>query len=209
MKRLLIIIFCCLFVAILAAVAFPVCFPVTTTEKVAVDEYEIDLNFDKARKIIVRCNALQSIVSQQYGEVVTQDWSKLDLQGIRDWDLEGEGQFVVRFESPYIPELLHFSQDVHITKDRIQSKSGLIEPHGYLKDYVTETEWWRVGEKTAGRTQVKIVYERRIPANYKSYVEEEVVKAADKSLKGSHDAIVSLIEQNRNRRFIGRTVGNQ
>jgi hypothetical protein len=209
MKRLLIILACFLLVAALGVLAYPVIFPVVTAEKVATDEYAIDLNFDKVRKIIVRCNALQSIVAQQYGEVVSQDWSKLDFQGLIDWDLEGEGQFVVRFDNPNIPELLHFTQTVHITKDRIESRSGLIEPHGYLKDFVTETVWWNAGGKTSARSQVKIVYERRIPVNYKSYMEEEVAKAAEKSLKGSHDAIVALIEKNRNRRFIGLPGGNE
>jgi hypothetical protein len=41
-----------------------------------------------------------------------------------------------------------------------------------------------------------------MPVSYTEYAQEVMAKAVDRSLQGSHEAIVSLIEKNKDRKII-------
>lgn len=193
---------CLLAVLLLIAAALALYIPLTATIKSRTDEYDIQMNFDQVRRIVVRCDALRYIVAHQYGEVVSQDWSKLNVEGnFRDWDIKGEGQFFVRLASTG-DALLHFKECVHITKDVLHSKAVLVRPSGCLKNYVTEMEIRRWEDKTIVRTTVRIYYERHMPLNYKAYVEKQVEKELRKALDNSRDALLQLLEENKDKRFI-------
>jgi hypothetical protein len=170
------------------------------------DIYYIDEEFDRVRKILVRTDSLEEIVSYQHGEVLYQEWKNLDLSMRRllgPWDVNGSGELVVRTEDPDAGSLvLKFRQTVHIDEDSLVSKTFLDSPVGNLKEYITELVMVREGEKTHVKNRIIIKYERRLPTSYIDYMDQKISESVSQGLEKNREAITSLIARYSGSRII-------
>ena len=168
------------------------------------DTFYIDTNFDVVRKIMVRNDCLEEIVSYQHGEVLDQKWEDLDITMVtlRKWDIDGVGRLVVKAEDPEAGALiLPFEQTVHVRHDNIKSHTYLIDPVKYLKDYQTKVEMSRDGDRTKVVLEVSLKYGRKLPASYVEYMDTKVQESADKGCAKAKEALIAVVAKYRDRKF--------
>lgn len=171
-----------------------------------IDVYYIDEDFDRVKKILMRTNALDKIVSSQQGEVLYQKWNNLDVSSERllgPWDINGQGELIVKTKDPDAGTLiLKFKQTVHIDKDSLVSKSWISERVGSLKEYNTEMVMIREGERTKVTNRIYMKYERRLPTSYIDYMDRKVAESVAESLQKHREAVVKLIASYSDKRII-------
>jgi hypothetical protein len=166
--------------------------------------FYIDTDFDKVRKIMVRNDCLEEIVSYQHGEVLDQDWEDLDVSMVtlRQWDIDGIGRLIVKTEDPEAGTLiLPFEQKVRVRKDSIKSHTYLTEQVKYLKDYQTKVEMSRDGDRTKVVLEVSLEYGRKLPASYVEYMDTKVQESADQGWLKAKEAFQAVVAKYRDRRF--------
>lgn len=179
----------------------------STTKKF--DTYMIEENFDQVKKVLVRTDALETLVSAQHGEVVHQEWDSLSFSSNRilttKWNVDGKGEFTVKATDPHMGEvLLRFRQEVRVDEDWLKIDVFLAEPVGALREYRTVTHLSRDGERTKVHTVVSLIYERKLPRNYINYMDEIVEQSAQTTLDKSREAMRDLIAKYGDKRFIFR-----
>lgn len=164
----------------------------------------IDVEFDKVRKVMVRNNCLEEIVSYQHGEVLDQEWEDLDLsmRRLTKWDIDGVGRLIVKTEDPEAGTLvLPFKQKVAVREDYIDSTTVLMEPVGYLADYRTAVKMSRDGDRTKVELTVSLEYGRKLPANYVEYMDTKVQESADIGWLKAKEAFIAVVNKYKDRRF--------
>jgi len=196
-----------LIVVMFAAMAgFYFLVPRHCSQGAAEDIYYIDEDFDRVRRILVRTNSLEEIVSNQHGEVLHQSWHNLNVSADRlrgPWDINGHGEFIVRTNDPDAgPLILRFRQVIHIGENSLVSESSLVEPVGNLKEYRTHMTMVRDGEKTKVTNQITLKYERRLPTSYIEYMDQKVDESASSSLEKNRESMLSLVRRYADKKLI-------
>ena len=170
------------------------------------DAYYIEAEFERVRKIMVRTNSFEKIVSSQHGKVLHQEWSDLSFQSEKlfsNWNIDGLGIFVVQTSDPYEGSLiLRFNQEVSVEKESLVSTARLAEPVGHLKGYTTHISMTPEGGRTRVDSSVSLRYERKVPRRYQEFMDSKVQQAAEENWQRGRDAVIGLVEQYRDARFI-------
>ncbi len=167
--------------------------------------YYIDADFERVRKIMVRTNSLEKIVSQQHGQVLDQKWSDLSLhaQNLRSWNIDGRGAFVVKTIDPVEGELiLYFTHEVAIRKDSLSSAASLVQPVSHLQSFVTTIRMTPEDNRTRVDSSVSLRYDRKVPSQYRRYMDAKVQEAAERNWLKGQEATIALVDQYRNSNII-------
>jgi hypothetical protein len=181
-------------------------YPSTQTARRA---FTIDVDFTDVRKILVRTNSAQQIVTMggsstfldQKWESIGLDTSKLLDELINpDWHIQLHGTLRVRTKDPYVGQQdIALSQDVEIKPDFLHSKVHLTEPAERLRQYDMQTNFDR-DEKT-GKAQVSLELTQQIltdaPWFAHGIADRRVLASAEKTLENQESAIRQLIDENK------------
>jgi hypothetical protein len=163
-------------------------------------EYTLDCDFSKVRNIMVRADALEAVVAQEHGVILKKEWKSLIVSGERPlrFGLDFDGQFdfsVSKKDSEIGQIVLRFSQTIHITRNKIESITQLIEPVGYIKDICTKMEMKPQNEKTHVNNSSFIEYERKVPKYMIESIQKKLDESNKRSLINNERAITDLIKR--------------
>jgi len=168
-----------------------------TSYATAARSFDLNAEYDVIRKIVVRCDILEAIVTEQKGKVVSKKWDNLNLSSekiLKDLEIDGTANFVIENEHG----LMEFQQSVFVGKDRIFVETKLVKPVAFIKNVNTV---FSVKGRT-GFFQVHLAYERRLPKFYQEKVDAEVKKAAERVLENNIKVITEIVEKYKNKKFI-------
>lgn len=173
--------------------------------------FVIDEDFSKVRKILVRTDATKQIVTMTGDcQFVDQQWSAvgggLDNFELRDlkWKLELHGTLVVRTRDPYLGEHeIVLSQEVKIDPDQVYSDVELDRPTERLKQYEMTT-WF--SRSAAGTTRVRQRLKQEIVTDAPWFAhfiaDRRVYQSAEQALVNQQQAILRIIAENRDKRWL-------
>jgi hypothetical protein len=176
------------------------------TEQAAAREFVIREDFTKVRKILVRKNAAQQLVTMGGGsEFLAQKWSSGDasLESLvpldPQWRLDLHGVLEVRTKDAYVGEQeIALVQDVSIEPDFLHSEVKLNKPAERLRDYRMTTHFER--DATTGNARVTLGLAQRIltdaPWFAHGIADRRVRASVDKTLANQEAAIRQLIADN-------------
>ncbi|MCA9258198.1 MAG: hypothetical protein KDA61_03305 [Planctomycetales bacterium] len=176
------------------------------TRQAAAREFVLDEDFTVVRKILVRKNAAQQIVTMSGdSEFVEQKFSSVggDVNSLEllnpQWRLELEGTLRVRILDKYVgQQVVALDQDIEITVDKVDSQVELREPSERLKDYAMTTRFTRTPEN---KTLIELSLEQAIltdaPWFAHGIADRRVKASVEKSLENQEEAIRQVIAENR------------
>ena len=167
--------------------------------------YLLNVEFEQAKRVLMRKESLEEIVQYQHGQVTSRQWDRINLSSerlLKGWEINAEGQFVVQANNPQVGQLtLHFGQKAVITKTSINSTTYLISPCEYIKEIVTRTDMVPEGTQTRVTTESHLRYQRKVPKNWVEYMDAKVQEASVTMSDRSREAITSLMDRNKNKKF--------
>jgi hypothetical protein len=190
-------------IAILIAAAFP-------KHKTSVERdgcYEINLPYPEVKKILVRRNALEEMITSQYGQLVNKHTKFTTISSNKlislDWDADTSGDFTVIMNNPQTgPLKLTFNQTAHVGKDGLTSDVVLAGPVGNLKHLRISTKMSPSGDKTKVCSHVELEYERRLPWYLKGYMDAKVAEAADDIMSSGQQSMIKFVTKYSGKKFI-------
>jgi hypothetical protein len=173
--------------------------------------FTIDEDFTNVRKILVRTNASQQIVTMGGdSEFISQNLTPTSVGAGNltdellnpDWHIELHGTLRVRTKDPYIGrQILDLSQDVEIKPDYLDSKTHLGEPAGRLKIYGMKTRFFR--DEETGKSNVELELTQQIltdaPWFAHGIADRRVRASVEKTLANQETAIRKLIDENKDK----------
>lgn len=168
--------------------------------------YVIDAEFEQVKKIMVRTDALEAIISHEQGSLVDRKYNDVVLSSgsIRQgFDIDAKSEFVVAKQDPDVGRLLlRFDQNVHLSKDGIMANTVLAEPVGYIKEVRTTMSMKPQGNQTSVTTAIYLRYERKVPKGMIEEVDRRVIEAAQRTLNNNKEAVLELVQKYGDKRFI-------
>ena len=176
------------------------------TEQAATREFVIKEDFTSVRKILVRKNAAQQLVTMGGGsEFIAQKWSggdmSVDSRQLLDpqWRLQLHGVLEVRTKDDYVGQQeIALEQDVNIEQDFLHSEVKLNKPAQRLRDYRMTTHFAR--DAAAGGSRVRLELAERIltdaPWFAHGIADRRVKASVEKTLANQEAAIRKLIADN-------------
>ena len=171
-------------------------------------QYVIDNDFLKVKKVLMRTNVLEEIVSKEHGKIIDKSWNdfivsskRLFVDGV---DIDGSGNFIVEKNDLHDGFVqLKFEQKIHASKDSIVSNVTLAEPCGHFKNIKTELTIVPLGnKKTLATNKIYLKYERLVPKNMVANIENILKKSVADSLQNNKDVILDLIKKHVDKQFI-------
>ena len=173
--------------------------------QIARNEFVIDEDFSKVRKILVRTKATEKIVA--LGESSEFVGEQQQLEGIKFSDfklsLGVAGELKVRTDDPYVGQhLITLDQDVELNLDRLVSQLSLAEGSDRLRGYDCRTEFGRDGEKTVVNCELKLTIKTTAPRIAVGYANRRVKESAQAALDTQERAIRKVVEDNRHKKWI-------
>jgi hypothetical protein len=178
------------------------------TEQSAARSFVIAQDFTKVRKILVRKNAAQQLVTMGGGSTfLAQKWDHGDaeiesLQLLNPkWRIELNGVLEVRTNDDYIGEQeIALQQHVVIEVDFLHSEVELEKPAERLRDYRMTTHFDR--DDAAGVTRVELKLTQKIltdaPWFAHGIADRRVRESVERALANQEAAIQRLIAENLN-----------
>jgi hypothetical protein len=180
------------------------------TEQSGTRTFVIAEDFTTVRKILVRKNGAQQIVtmggdsefiSQKFDTVGGDVDSLLPLNP--DWRLQLHGTLRVRTKDEYVGQHeIELAQDVVIVVDFLHSEVELEAPVGRLRDYRMTTHFERIadGQPGAGGTRVELKLAQRIlthaPWFAHDIADRRVRESVERTLANQEQAIQRFIAEN-------------
>lgn len=182
--------------------------------------FVINHDFTKVRKIMVRTNAAQKIITMGgTSEFVDQKWSggsiatesdnfgEALLKGILsadpDWQLNLEGNLKVRTLDDYVgQEVVTLRQNVQISPDFIDSRTRLVEGSERLVDYAMTTRLEREEDHTKVTLELMQEIKTHAPWFAHGIADRRVRDSAAGSLERQQAAMIKLIEDNKDQKWL-------
>lgn len=181
-------------------------------EAVVEREFNVDVDFTRVRKILVRTDAARQIVTMGgQSEFLAQDWSAVgaELESIRlldpGWKLELHGTLRVRTLDEYIGrQEVVLRQEVRIDPNHLTSEVSMKEPSERLLDYAMTTRFQR--DEMTGMTVVTQKLRQRIltdaPWFAHGIANRRVRAAAQSALEKQERAILQIVSENLHQRWL-------
>lgn len=195
-------------IGIIAAIAVLPLFPVTATSQ-AERTFVVEVPMERARKILVRTNAIKKIASMDNGELIDQQWQEFDLAANRplrdkDWNVSGTGQLTVLVRNSYLgDQTLKLSQNVDITNQRLESINQLVEPAESIKQYDSRLLLEPNEAGTAEFLQeLSMTITTKAGLLTRSIVIDEIQKTANRTLENQEAALREVIDAHANKWLI-------
>jgi hypothetical protein len=185
----------------------------TTDQKVS-RTFEIEHDFTKVRKTMIRTDASREIVTMGGdSEFVDQQWQDADIQTggenigeallnslfstDPDWKLELDGTLRIRTLDEYIGQnVITLTQHVEISPDAIDSQVKLKEGSERLVGYSMSTRLSRDGEKTKVELELTQKIKTDAPWFAHGIADRRVRASAARALENQEGAMKRLIEEN-------------
>ncbi len=185
-----------------------------TTEQKVSRTFEIEHDFTKVRKTMIRTNASKEIVTMGGdSEFVDQQWQDADIQtggenigeallnsifsADPNWKLELDGILRIRTLDEYIGQnVITLTQKVVITPDAIDSQVDLKEGSERLLGYSMRTLLSRDGEKTKVELELTQKIKTDAPWFAHGIADRRVRASAARALENQEGAMKRLIEEN-------------
>ncbi len=168
--------------------------------------YNVDLEFDQFRKVMVRTDSLEEILSYEQGRLIDRNWHKIVLSSERllnGFDFDTTGDFTVSKKDDDLGELiLKFNQQTHIGRAGITTETVLAEPVGYVKLIRTNMTAVPDGQQTVVTIAICLKYERRLPSMYFEEVDRKLAESASKTLGNNKKAVQNLVSKYGNMKFV-------
>jgi hypothetical protein len=185
-----------------------------TTEQKVSRTFEIEYDFTKVRKTMIRTEASKEIVTMGGdSEFVDQQWQDADIQtggenigeallnsifsDDPNWKLELDGILRIRTLDEYIGQnVITLTQKVVITPDAIDSQVDLKEGSERLAGYSMRTQLSRDGEKTKVELELTQKIKTDAPWFAHGIANRRVRDSAARALENQEGAMKRLIEEN-------------
>lgn len=209
--RILAAVLVVLLLAVVAGLLLPGAY---TTEQAAERSFDVEEDFTKVRKIMVRTNAAKELVMMGGdSEFVEQQWSdgsaefsgknlgqallRSALSEDPDWKLNLKGTLKVRTLSDTIGhEVIDLRQDVEIVPDWLQSQVRLKRGTRRLLGYSMTTRLARVKDHTHVELKLAQKLKIKLPWFAHGVADRKVHAAVEQSLAGQERAIRQLLMEN-------------
>jgi len=184
------------------------------TEQTANLSFVLDENFTQIRKILVRSNATQNMVTMGGdSELLEQTWSNGDVDaegdtfgkkilqsffsGNSDWKLKLNGILKVRTSDEYIGEaVVTLHQEVEIKPDHLQSEVTLAEGSERLLGYTLSTRLARDGDQTTVQLQLTQEIKTDAPWFAHAIADRRVLASAEQTLSSQEQAMRQFLVEN-------------
>ncbi len=173
--------------------------------------FSVDVDFVKVRKILVRTDATKQIVAMTGdSQFIAQHWNTIgggiDALRLRNmpWKLELHGTLEVRTRDAYIGQhVVSLDQDVTIEPDQVYSDVTLARPTERLLQYEMRV---RFEKNPDGTTLVRQRLQQEILTDAPRFAhflaDRRVRQSAEKALINQEQAIRRVIEENRDKRWL-------
>jgi hypothetical protein len=171
------------------------------------NEYVLDCEFEKVKKILVRTDVLEEIISYEQGRLLDKKWNKLVFSSNRPLidgiDIDARCEFLVLKNDHYLGDLkLRFKQDTHIDKSKIVSRTELMEPVGFMKKLQTEMLVSKKEKQTQFFVKNSIQYERTVPKKMVKEIYNNIENSLKTMLGNNQKVITDLVSKYSNKSFI-------
>jgi hypothetical protein len=171
-------------------------------------QYVIDCDFAKVKKVLMRTNVLEEIVSKEHGKIIDKKWENFIVSSKRIFrdgiDIDADGYFVVEkndFNEGIVQ--LKFIQKVHTTKDELTSNTYLNECCNHFKEIKTELSMVPFGDKkTLATTKMFLKYERLVPKNMIDKIKNTIKLSVADSLQNNKSTVANLVNRYADKQFI-------
>ena len=188
-----------------------------TTSQTATRDFQIDMDFTKMRKILVRTNAAKEIITMGGdSEFVSQTWTDAAIEssgenvgqallksvfsGNPDWAIDLQGELQVRTLDEYVGKnVITLQQDVQVRPDKVESLAKLVEGSERLLDYELLTRFSRDGEKSKIELSLTQAIKTECPWWAHAIADRRVHASAARSLENQERATRQLIEENKDK----------
>ena len=198
------------FIILAAAIAFLVV-PTSKLEVTseAQHRFELDVGMARARKILVRTDAVKKMVAMADATLLDQKWQNMSFESDgpllkADWHVSGKGQLSIEINDAYLGEQsIKLDQTVDVRPNRLYSTNKLVEPSKSIHEYDSTLELTpNADENGVVDTTLKITVHTTANLLTRSYVEKEIKAAAGRSLDQQEKAIRELIAEQRDKLLI-------
>ncbi|QEG20371.1 hypothetical protein [Mariniblastus fucicola] len=164
--------------------------------------FTVDVPMERARKIMVRTNAAKKLVAMADAELLDQKWLNMDFDIERpllkrDWQVDGEGELIVRTNDAYLGEHdIVLMQNVDIVRERLHVTNKLKQPSGPIQQYSATLALVPDNEGKA-KFVTKLDLEIETTANFltRSTVKSNIESAAQTALEKQEQAIRLIIDE--------------
>ena len=206
---------------VLASIVGGIVFPGKyTTEQTATREFQIDMDFTKLRKLLVRTNAAKEIITMGGdSEFVSQKWNEAAIEtsgenvgeallrtvfsGKPDWSIDLEGELKVRTKDEYVgQEVVTLKQEVQVRPDKIESLATLLEGSERLKGYELLTRFSQDEDKSKVELSLTQAIKTDCPWWAHSIADRRVHASAAKALENQQRATIQLVEENADKNWL-------
>ena len=171
-----------------------------TVESSAEHQFTIDERMPRVRKILVRTNAVKSIVAMADAKLLDQKWldMKFDLGGKlldRNWNVDGSGQLDVVVFNSYLGDVdLTIDQDVDIRPDRMETISKLAKSSDAITAYDSKILLTPDDDgKATFQTSLNLEISTKANIFTRYFVSNGIKAAADRALKAQEKAIRKIV----------------
>ena len=195
---------------ILAAglVLFAAILPVDVTSQ-ADHRFQLDVGMPRARKILVRTNAVKKIVAMADATLLDQQWQNMAFESTGsllkgNWHVTGEGRLSIDVNDDYLgKQSIQLNQTVDIKPDRLVSSNELLEPSKSIREYSSSLELTPGADENAEfDLSLKIRVRTTAGLITRGIVQREIEAAAVKSLNQQEKVIRELVAQQRDKLLI-------
>ena len=171
--------------------------------------FQLDVSMPRARKILVRTNAVKKIVAMADATLLDQQWQNMAFESAGpllngNWHVTGEGQLSIDVNDDYLgKQSIKLNQTVDIKPDRLISTNELIEPSESIREYSSSLKLTPgVDENAEFGLSLKIRVRTTAGLITRGIVQREIEAAAAKSLNQQETVIRELIAQQRDKLLI-------
>ncbi len=185
--------------------------PLQTIEVQSHAKHEFTINepMERVRKILVRTNAIKTIVAMADAELKDQQWLNLTLENNarlldRDWELKGEGQLVVVSNNTWLgrPELT-MDQRINVKPERLESQNTLNQLATPIQGYDSILLLTPEANGDAHfATTLKIVIVTRTSWLARGLVQSRIQTAAKEALITQENALRSIVREHEGKLLI-------
>ena len=161
--------------------------------------YVLDVKFEDFKKVMIRRNSLEEVISYQHGQLISQQWDNITLSSdklLHGWEVDANGYFIVNMDMGQMGKMnLRLKQEVHLDKTKLHTVTTLMEPVGGLQQFTSTMLIEPQGEQTKVSETVTIVFKHKIPKNFGPTMDQLVDQGAAEALTKSREAILHLMSK--------------